>query len=95
MIKHVYLIKLKNPDTIDEVMQKLKTLPEFIPQIFRLELGRDFTRVSSSYDIYQCCEFLSEKDFQAFTKHPYHDEVRRYLAEVREAAVKVDCLLND
>lgn len=95
MIKHVYLIKLKEPDTIDAVIQKLKTLPEFIPQIYRLELGKDFTRASSSYDIYQCCEFLSEEDFQAFANHPYHDEVRRYLAEVRQNAVKVDFLLID
>lgn len=90
MIKHVYLIKLKDFSRADEAVKTLATLKDNIPEIHRMELGKDFIRAGVSYDIIEVCEFLSEEDFEIFTNHPYHDEIRKYISSVKEDAVKVD-----
>lgn len=90
MIKHVYLIKLKQPDRAREVADRLLTMRVAIPEIADMEVGVDFKRDANSYDICEICVFRDEAAFRAFGAHPFHAEIREYVAEVSERVAKVD-----
>ena len=90
MIKHVYLIQLKDRRFLAECMEQIRSLKEHIPEIFRIEVGADFSKTSASYDIIEICEFQTPSDFEIFTPHPYHDTIRKYIGSVKKHAVKVD-----
>ena len=49
----------------------------------------------ASYDLIEICEFLTQHDFEIFTDHPYHAEIRKYIAAVKQDAVKVDYLVPE
>lgn len=92
MIKHVYLIKLKDRAQIPEAMEQLRSLKTHIPEIDHIEVARDFSGAKSALDILQVCEFSTQEKFDIFTNHPYHEKIRQYLKTVTECAYKVDCL---
>ena len=76
MVKHVYLYKL---------------LPGVEPaEIHEMEVALGFKRASNSYDLIECCTFLTMDDFLRFGKNDYHELIRQYMDTVRACGVKID-----
>ena len=90
MIRHVYLIRLKDRSRAQECAEKICSLRQH-----RVEVGLDFVGAPASYDLIEICEFLTQHDFEIFTDHPYHAEIRKYIAAVKQDAVKVDYLVPE
>lgn len=90
MIKHVYLYKLKQNASAEEVMQKLLSLRERIPQIAHMEVGLNFKSAENAYDLIESCEFRTMEDFRIFGADAYHEEIRQYMKTVVEHGVKID-----
>lgn len=94
MIKHVYLYKLKNREDAEMVCEHLKNMTDYIESICGIEIGMDFTNSEKSYDLIQMVSFMTIDDFNAFTAHPYHEEMRVFLKSYVEAGYKVDYQIN-
>ena len=90
MIKHIYLFKLKENVSRDEVAQKLLTLKDHVPEILELEVGSDFKGASNSYDLCEYITFKTMEDYEAFSKNEYHDGIRKYMAQKQEIGIKID-----
>lgn len=90
MIRHVYLIKLKDRSQAGIVAKKLRTLKEHVPEIYELDVGIDFKGADNSYDIVEYCTFKTKEDFEAFGVNTYHAGIREYLKTVQESTAKVD-----
>lgn len=90
MIKHIYLIKLKDRRQASMVAEKLMTLKEHVPELYDLEVGIDFKGADTSYDVAECCTFLNEDDFIRFGTNPYHEHIRQFLKTVQQSIAKVD-----
>ena len=89
MVKHVYLIKLKDRSKAKEVVEKIRTLQGNVPSILR-----DFRGVKGSYDLIEICEFQTMADFEEFCVDPYHEQIRQYMAQVVEHSCKVDYIVD-
>lgn len=94
MLTHVVLFKLKTPDdrTIAETKRRIAELKEKIPHIRSLEVGSDVLKSERSYDIALIVRLDSLEDLGAYQLHPAHQELVRYLNEVRESSISVDFL---
>ena len=90
MIKHIYLFRLKNPADTDEVVRKLYSLREHVPQIKELEIGVDFKHAANSYEICEYITFDNRMDYEAFGLNAYHDSIRKYMAEKQLSGIKID-----
>ncbi len=97
MIKHIVLWKLKNSAEgagKDENAKKMKTALEAlkakIPQVRRIEAGINMIPSDAAYDVALYSEFASEKDLDAYQKHPEHLKVADFIGKIRESRVVVD-----
>ncbi|SMF78051.1 Stress responsive A/B Barrel Domain [Paenibacillus uliginis N3/975] len=92
MIKHIVFFKLKEPttDNIERTVQVLRDMQGKIPQLRSLEVGSDIIRSERSYDLALITEVDSLEDLQAYNVHPVHQEVIRYISEVKESSISVD-----
>ena len=90
MIRHVYLLKLKDKSKIPEISAKLLTLKEKIPYMLAMEVGTDFKGDSNSWDMAEVCTFATMEDFKRFGADPYHAQIREYIGSLREDGVKID-----
>jgi len=93
MVKHVYLIKLKDRSMAAEVVEKIKTLQDNVPSVRRVEAAVDFRGVKGSFDLIEICEFDTMEDFEEFCVDPYHESIRRYMAGVVDGSYKVDYVI--
>lgn len=94
MVKHIYLIKLKNRSDAPEVAEKLRTLKQEVPEIYELEIGVDFKGADNSYDLVEYCTFRSMEDFRRFGANAYHEGIRQYLKTVQLETAKVDIMTD-
>lgn len=94
MVKHVYLIKLKDRSKAKEVVEKIQTIQGNVPSILRVEAAVDFRGVKGSYDLIEICEFQTMADFEEFCVDPYHEQIRQYMAQVVEHSCKVDYIVD-
>lgn len=92
MIKHIVFFKLKDPspDNIDRTVEVLHNMKGKIPQLRSLEAGRDVVRSERSYDLALVVEVDHLEDLQAYQVHPVHQEVIRYINEVKDHTLSVD-----
>ena len=94
MVKHVYLITLKDRMMMDEVAEKLMTLKDKIPYMVSMEVGLDFKGDSNSADIIEVCTFRNMDDFRAFGADRYHAEIREYMKDI-SSGTKIDYETED
>lgn len=93
MIKHIYLFKIKKEINPDEVIQKLYTLKDHIPEIKEIEIARDFRKAENSYDICENLTFSNMENFKSFVNNSYHNNIRQYMSTVQTASVKIDYII--
>lgn len=92
MIKHIVFFKLKDPtaENIERTVQVLRDMQGKIPQLRSLEAGSDVIRSERSYDLALIVEVDNLEDLQAYQVHPAHQEVIRFINEVKDHTISVD-----
>lgn len=90
MITHVVLFKFKDPANIEKAREALQALNGKVPQLRHLEVGADVIRSQRSYDLALIAKFDSLDDLQAYQVHPEHQEVVKFILEVKESVIAVD-----
>ena len=75
MLRHFVFIKYK-PGTsdahIDEFIRMTRALPESIPTMRDLEVGRDVLRSARSWDVMLAMRFNSLEELREYQMHPAH-----------------------
>ena len=79
MIKHLCLIKYKDPAAVDAALQSrvesiYQNFVALVPGLRRMEVGRDLGLLDGNYDLGICAEFETEEDFRTYSVHPAHME---------------------
>jgi len=96
-VKHIVLFKLKETANGEPreanaraMKQKLEALRGRIPGLRHIEVGIDFERSASAYDVALCSEHDSREALAAYQGHPEHQAIVGFVTSVREARVVVD-----
>ena len=85
MIIHIVSWRLKEANKAENaalIKEKLEALRAIIPEIHKIEVGIDFSRVETSADLAVYSEFKNRADLQAYIVHPAHQEVVSFIKEV-------------
>ena len=90
MIRHIYLIKLKEGADVQAAIEKMMSLKEHIPYMKAIECGVDFKGDSNSWEVCEMCTFETREDFIKFGADPYHAEVRQYMSGIIAQGAKID-----
>ena len=96
MIKHIVFLKSKEKDAIvkrniiEEVTEKLNTLPSIISEISSLEVGINFSDRDSAYDLALVTSFKNESDLNTYRFHKDHLKVIEYIKQNKLQTAVVD-----
>ena len=91
MIKRIILFQFRDSeDCIPTVREKLHSMQQVIPEILSMETGADIVHSGRSYDMALIATFANRKALERYDKHPYHQEVRKYIHAHRTASVSCD-----
>ena len=98
MIRHVVMWKFKDigegktkAENLDIVKDKLFALLPIIPELKKMEIGKDVSHTDMSYDLILITEFESLDDLHTYAVHPEHVKVSGYVRSVIESRVVLDC----
>lgn len=101
MVKHIVMILLKETEPAGkrnlhalELKKQLESLKKTVPELLKLEVGLNFNKRPSAYDLVLITEFNSEEDLDKYRNHPAHVEVLKFLKEVTEKTAVVDYEIN-
>ena len=90
MITHVVMFKLKDPQLIDEAVERILALEGKIPSLRRMEAGKDLIRAERSYDLALIARFDDLDGLQAYQEHPEHIPALEYMRSITSAVAAVD-----
>lgn len=92
MIKHIVLLKLKDPsaENIELAKTKLLSMKGKIDILKNIEVGVDFLGSERSMDVVLLTDFESKEDLQAYAVHPVHVPVIQALKELCEYTKAID-----
>lgn len=90
MIRHIYLMNLKEGVDTAAALQTMLSLKEHIPYMLEMECGLDFKGDGNSWQVCEMCTFSTREDFLRFGADPYHARVRAQMAEMIREGVKID-----
>lgn len=98
MIRHVVMWRFKDlgegktkEENLDIVKDKLLALIPIIPELKKMEIGKDVAHTDASYDLILITEFESLDDLHTYAVHPEHVKVVNYVKNVVESRVVLDC----
>ncbi len=88
MAKHIVFWRLKETahgnDKLTNarlIKEKVEDLCGQIPGLVRIEVGFDFSRTESSFDIALYSEFTSRRMLEAYREHPAHKAIMPFIKE--------------
>lgn len=97
MIRHIIMFKLKDLGTENIKNQKLKELKKMIdelgikiPEIVSIEAGINFSTRDVAYDLVLNSVFKTREDLQKYVIHPDHQEVVKFLKDIKSVSAVVD-----
>lgn len=97
MVKHIVMWKLKESAhgnskerNAEIIKEKLESLNGRIDGVIRIEVGIDFSRTESSFDVVLYSEFASRRDLDNYQEHPEHKGVLPFILEARSDRLVVD-----
>lgn len=95
MLTHIVCWKYK-PEVTEEQrrdhIEKLRSLPDTIPEIVSLSVGADILHLDRSFDTGLVVIFADREALDLYTNHPVHQEVVTFGRAITEKAVSVDFL---
>jgi hypothetical protein len=93
MIRHVAVFKFK-PEFTDEQLDTwiamVEDLPNHIPQVKGLSIGRDQLHGPNSHQLAIVADFDSLEDLAVYSTHPAHQPVLDMSAPVKDSLAVVD-----
>lgn len=97
MIEHVVMWKFADfaegktkEENMDWVREHLLALPAIIPEIRKMEIGKDIGHTEMSYDMVLIMHFDSMDALHTYKVHPDHQAVSSYVKKIRIARATVD-----
>jgi len=97
MIKHIVMWKLADfaegksrTENAKLIKEKIEGLKNIVPQIVEIEVGFNFNRSDTAYDVVLYSLFQSKEDLDIYQEHPDHKKVAEFVAKVRTARVVAD-----
>lgn len=93
MLTHIVCWKYKaeaTPEMRAEHVERLKNLPETIPNIISFNVGSDVLRLERSFDTGLVAVFADRHALDAYTVHPLHQAVAKMGKEIAERVISVD-----
>ena len=90
MSTHCYLYRLKAGVNPADAADRLLSMKEHIPSLASLEVGINFSKAENAFDLVQISRFETEEDFDAFSRHPYHQSLRTYFGQAAAETAKAD-----
>ena len=97
MLKHVVMWKFKEigerntkEQNMDLAYSRLLALKDKIPQIKSMEVGKNESGETNTYDMVLIEEFENKDDFKAYLEHPEHVKVSAFIKKVRLGRIAVD-----
>ncbi len=101
MIKHIVVWKLKemaNGKSKSEnaliIKEKLEVLQGKIQGLLKMEVGIDFSKTDSSWDVVLYSEFASKQDLNNYQVNPDHKAIMPFIAEVKNERIMIDYEIN-
>ena len=80
MITHVVLFRWKpetTPETLEEIVAALHTMPELVPSIGTYVFGSDLgANGAANMDLAIVATFATIEDWRDYDTHPEHDRIR-------------------
>jgi len=95
MLTHIVCWKYKAetaPDARVEHIEKLRNLPNVIPDIISFDVGADVLHLDRSFDTGLVAVYPDRAALDAYTVHPAHQAVAKMGKEIAERVISVDFL---
>jgi hypothetical protein len=93
MLTHIVCWKYK-PEVTEEQkrehIEKLRALPDVIPNILSFKVGADILHLERSFDTGLTSGFPDKEALDFYTDHPVHQEVAALGRAIAEKVVSVD-----
>jgi len=97
MVKHIVFWKLKEEahglnkqELALEIKKRLEALNGKIDELLHLEVGLDFSKTESSFDLVLYSEFVDKAALNAYQLHPLHQEVASFIGPATSDRKLVD-----
>ena len=94
MLRHIVMIKFKDPVSKDAETLKLKQMLENlvvdIPSLLAMEVGININTRPTSFDLVLVSDFENETALNAYRLHPSHKEVLEYMKNIVDKTAVVD-----
>ena len=97
MIKHIVMWKFKDEaegQSREANMAKAKeilfALEPIIPELKKMEIGKDITHSDMSMDLVLLTEFETVEDMKTYAVHPEHLKVSKFIRSVIESRRVID-----
>ncbi|MGD9629486.1 MAG: Dabb family protein [Pyrinomonadaceae bacterium] len=95
MLTHIVCWKYKEETTTDERadhINRLRALPDVIPNITSFHVGSDILHLERSFDTGLVAVYPDREALDHYTDHPAHQEVASLGKRIAERVVSVDFL---
>ena len=93
MVKHIVMWKFHSnvsENDKEEMVARLKSLTDSVPQLRKITAGLDLSRKERSWDIALYSEFDSIDDLHAYAVHPEHIKVAEFIKTLASEVAAVD-----
>ena len=91
MIKHIVCFKMKDSNLVDKAVEILSSMQGNVPQIIKMEVGKDFLHSARSYDIILQVTLASKEELDAYQQDKYHcDVVKTFMHANVASSVAID-----
>ena len=97
MIKHIVFWRLNNSAYGNEkqtnaqiLKEKLLSIQNKVEGLLKVEVGFDFSNEKDSCDVVLYSEFATKEALHQYQIHPDHEEIKKWLGEVRYERRVVD-----
>lgn len=100
MIKHIVMMRLKDIGAIEKqeqlknIKSKLDALLEIVPSLKAMEVGLNFSKRDTAFDLVLVSIFDDDEGLKAYAIHPEHIKVLDYLKEKLETTAVTDYILD-
>ncbi|RQS65378.1 Dabb family protein [Burkholderia sp. Bp8963] len=102
MIRHIVMWKLKEStegatraQNALKLKEKLDACRDIVPGILHLDVGVATPGLEATYDVVLVSDFADKAALDAYQVHPVHEEVKKFVATVREERQCIDYLVDD
>ena len=93
MLTHIVCWKYKQEATAEqraEHIERLRALPDVIPNITSFDVGSDILHLERSFDTGLVAVYPDREALDVYTDHPAHQEVAALGRQIAEKVVSVD-----